>query len=193
VSARRSSGARRPARAKRASSAKKKVLRRATRATRATRARKRKAADPSRVAADLVHAILAGEGVAHAEVGLAHGGDDVIRVLNKKYRGMDKATDILSFTYEDVKDPEGHRVLFGDLVISVPRLLSQARRYRVTPGRELARLLTHGALHLCGHDHMKVGERKVMRARERVHLEKLAGGSEAALTRLVRSWEREPN
>lgn len=188
MSARRSSGARRPARAQRASS-KKKVVRRSARATKS----KRKAADPSRVAADLVHAILAGEGVAHAEVGLAHGGDDVIRVLNKKYRGMDKATDILSFTYEDVKDPEGHRVLFGDLVISVPRLLSQAKRYRVTPGRELARLLTHGALHLCGHDHMKAGERKVMRARERVHLDKLAGGSEAALTRLVRSWEREPN
>ena len=145
------------------------------------------------MAADLVHAILAGEGVAHAEVGLAHGGDDVVRVLNKKYRGMDKATDILSFTYEDVRDPEGHRVLFGDLVVSVPRLLSQAKRYRVTPGRELARLLTHGALHLCGHDHVKVRERAVMRARERVHMDKLRDGSEAALTRLVRSWEREPN
>lgn len=179
-------------RAKRASKALKKVLRRSTRSTRATRGAKRKAGDPARVAADLVHAILAGEGVAHAEVGLAHGTDDVIRVLNKKYRGMDKATDILSFTYEDVRDPQGHRVLFGDLVISVPRLLSQAKRYRVTPGRELARLLTHGALHLCGHDHVKVRERAVMRARERVHLDTLRGGSEKALTRLVRSWEREP-
>jgi probable rRNA maturation factor len=152
-----------------------------------------KAGDPSRIAAELVHTILAGEGVAHAEVGLAHGNDGVLRVLNKKYRGMDKATDILSFTYEDVRDPNGHRVLFGDLVISVPRLLAQARRYRVTPGRELARLLTHGALHLCGHDHVKLDERKRMRARERVHLETVNGASEKALTRLVRSWEREPN
>ena len=139
-----------------------------------------------------MHTILAGEGVAHAEVGLAHGSDSVMRVLNKKYRGLDKATDILSFTYEDARDPSGHRVLFGDLVISVPRILAQAKRYRVTPGRELARLLTHGALHLCGHDHVKLGERKRMRARERVHLDSLGGPSEKALTRLVRSWEREP-
>ena len=138
-----------------------------------------------------MHTILAHEGVAHAEVGLAHGSDGLLRVLNKKYRGMDKATDILSFTYEDVKDEEGHRVLFGDLVISVPRILAQAKRYRVTPGRELARLLTHGALHLCVHDHVKLGERKRMRAREQVHMEAIGGGSERALTRLVRTWERE--
>jgi probable rRNA maturation factor len=140
-----------------------------------------------------VHKILAHEGVAHAEVGLAHGSDGLVRVLNKKYRGMDKATDILSFTYEDVQDEQGHRVLFGDLVISVPRLLAQAKRYKVTPGRELARLLTHGALHLCGHDHMKVGERTRMRAKERVHMDAVNGVSEKALTRLVRSWEREPS
>jgi probable rRNA maturation factor len=179
--------------ARRSSGGKKSVPKRSsrTRAARSGRGARAKAGDPSRVAAELVHRILEGEGVAHAEVGLAHGTDGVIRVLNKKYRGLDKATDILSFTYEDVKDPNGHRVLFGDLVISVPRLLAQAKRYRVTPGRELARLLTHGALHLCGHDHMKLGERKVMRARERVHMDALNGGSEKALTRLVRSWERE--
>ena len=140
-----------------------------------------------------MHTILAGEGVAHAEVGLAHASDSVIRVLNKKYRGMDKATDILSFTYEDLRDAEGHRVLYGDLVISVPRLLAQAKRYKVTPGRELARLLTHGALHLCGHDHVKLGERKRMRGRERTHMDAVKGVSEKALTRLVRSWEREPS
>lgn len=138
-----------------------------------------------------MHSILAHEGVDRAEVGLAHGDDAVVRVLNKRYRGMDKATDILSFTYEDGRDPRGKRLLVGDLVVSVPRLLAQARRYRTTPGRELARLLTHGALHLCGHDHVKVGERKRMRAREQVHMEAIGGGSERALTRLVRTWERE--
>jgi len=91
------------------------------------------------VAAELVHAVLAGEGVALAEVGLAHGGDDVLRELNRRYRGKNKATDVLSFTYEDGLDGKGHRVLMGDLVLSVPRVLAQARRFRVTPGREIGR------------------------------------------------------
>ncbi|MCE9627393.1 MAG: rRNA maturation RNase YbeY [Candidatus Eisenbacteria bacterium] len=46
----------------------------------------------------------------------------------------------------------------------------QAQRYRVSEGAELARLVIHGALHLCGHDHMKAGERKRMRAREEAAL-----------------------
>ena len=185
MSARRSSGAKSP---KSAGARRPKPATRADRRRRGARAR---AGDPSRIAAEYVHTILAHEGVARAEVGLAHGGDDVIRVLNRRYRNKDKATDILSFTYEDGLDPRGQRVLLGDLVVSVPRLLAQAHRYRVTPGRELARLLTHGALHLCGHDHVKVGERKRMRAREQVHLDGLKGVSERALTRLVRAWERE--
>lgn len=186
MSARRSSGAKKakPARKARPRAA-------ATRASRRRRGARPRAGDPSRIAAELVHSILAHEGVDRAEVGLAHGTDDVVRVLNKRYRGMDKATDILSFTYEDDRDARGQRLLVGDLVISVPRLLAQARRYRTTPGRELARLLTHGALHLCGHDHVKVGERKKMRAREQVHMDAIGGGSERALTRLVRTWERE--
>jgi len=44
---------------------------------------------------------------------------------------------------------------------------AQAKRYRHSPGRELVRLVTHGLLHLAGHDHMKPGERRIMRAAER--------------------------
>src|SRR5436190_9726533 len=115
-----------PVSARRSSGVKRRTSKRTTRTARRRRGAPSKAGDPSRIAAELVHKILAHEGVAHAEVGLAHGNDGVLRVLNKKYRGMDKATDILSFTYEDVKDEEGHRVLFGDLVVSVPRVLAQA-------------------------------------------------------------------
>lgn len=141
------------------------------------------------MAAELCRSVLAGEGVTEAEVGLSHGDDDLLRELNRRYRGMDRATDILSFTYEDRSDRAGSRLLAGDLVISVPRLLAQARRYRVTPGRELARLLTHGALHLCGHDHKKPLERRRMRGRERIHLKALKPADEQSLTRLVRTWD----
>jgi probable rRNA maturation factor len=104
------------------------------------------------------------------------------------YRGMDRTTDVLSFTYEDRRDARGARELWGDLVVSVPRVRAQARRYRVSPGRELARLLTHGALHLCGLDHQRASERADMRARERRHLRALSAAQERALTRLVRDW-----
>jgi probable rRNA maturation factor len=125
--------------------------------------------------------------VGRAEVALAFGGDDTLRGFNRRYRGVDRATDVLSFLYED-ETKDGVRRLAGDLVVSVPRVLAQARRYRVTPGRELARLVVHGALHLCGHDHVQVGERRRMRERERVHLRALPAAWEHSLTRLVAGW-----
>jgi probable rRNA maturation factor len=123
-----------------------------------------------------------------AEVGLAYADDDTLRTLNSRYRDIDRTTDVLSFTYEDSLDEHGQRLLEGDIIISVPRLLVQAKRYKVTPGRELARLLTHGALHLCGRDHKKAMERKVMREREKLHLDAISEPEETALTELVTAW-----
>jgi probable rRNA maturation factor len=121
-------------------------------------------------------------------VGLAYADDETLRTLNSRYRKLDRTTDVLSFTYEDEIDGDGRRVLGGDIILSVPRLLAQAKRYKVTPGRELARLLTHGALHLCGHDHKQAGERQRMREREKIHLDAMTKSEEIALTRLVDSW-----
>ena len=74
---------------------------------------------------------------------------------------------MLSFTYADDGPGASPRGLEGELYLSTARIAAQARRYRHTPGAELLRLVTHGLLHLCGHDHMKAGERRVMRAAER--------------------------
>jgi ssRNA-specific RNase YbeY (16S rRNA maturation enzyme) len=57
-------------------------------------------------------------------------------------------------------------VVNGDLVVSMERVAEQARRFRVTRGEELARLVVHGALHLAGLDHHRAAERRHMRARE---------------------------
>jgi len=183
VSARRSSGARRarPAAAKPAA-----AKPAAAKPAPARRGSGRAAAQ--RAATDLCHEVLARQGVVRAEVGLAFGGDDTLRELNRRYRGLDKATDVLSFTYEDKSDGRGRRHLVGDVVISVPRVFVQARRYRVSPGRELARLLIHGALHLCGHDHMRAAERMRMRALELAHLQQLGKARETALTGLLLGW-----
>lgn len=72
--------------------------------------------------------------------------DDQMQELNKKYRGKDKTTDVLSFSYLDDKEAE----TVGDVVIS----LDQAKRQAENGLKEeLAMLLTHGVLHVLGYDH----------------------------------------
>lgn len=110
----------------------------------------------------IVLATLALEGRKAGEIGVRLTGDPELRELNRQWRGIDRATDVLSFDYDD--EP-GVRVS-GDLVVSLDRMVEQARRYRVSRGRELARLIVHGTLHLSGHDHHRVGERLRMRAAE---------------------------
>ena len=124
--------------------------------------------------------VLAREGVRRADVHVVFGDDALLRTLNARWRGIDRATDILSFTYADDGPGAKARALEGELVVSTARLAAQAKRYRHSPGQELLRLITHGLLHLCGHDHMKAGERRVMRAAERVALKEDAPGATAA-------------
>jgi len=92
-------------------------------------------------------------------------GLEVLRTLNRRWRGIDRATDVLSFGYDEAPQPAGP-VVHGDLVVSMERMEEQARRYRVTRGAELARLVIHGTLHLAGFDHHRAADRLVMRAAE---------------------------
>lgn len=76
--------------------------------------------------------------------------DDHLRHLNTTFRGMDTATDVLSF---EGGGPAGNVAYVGDVAISVPRALDQGDRYGHGPAREVGYLLVHGVLHLLGHDH----------------------------------------
>jgi probable rRNA maturation factor len=88
--------------------------------------------------------------------------DPELRELNRQWRGHDRATDVLSFPEDD---PPKAKVS-GELILSMDRAREQARRFRVSLGEELARLVIHGALHLAGHDHMHTTERREMRTLE---------------------------
>jgi len=112
--------------------------------------------------AALVRAALAVEGRRPGELGIVLTGDAPVRELNRRWRGLDRATDVLSFGYDETAGP----VVNGDLIVSMDRVAEQAQRFRVTRGRELARLIVHGALHLAGLDHKTVAQRRHMRARE---------------------------
>jgi probable rRNA maturation factor len=103
--------------------------------------------------------IRAGGWVGTIEITLTD--DAALRELNQSWRGIDRATDVLSFHYH-----EGGQPVAGDLVISINRWHQQARRFRTTRGRELARLVVHGALHLAGLDHHRAPERLHMRREE---------------------------
>lgn len=112
--------------------------------------------------AALVRAALATEDRRPGELGIVLTGDAPVRELNRRWRGLDRATDVLSFNY----DTEPRRFVNGDLIVSLDRVEEQARRFGVTRGRELARLVIHGALHLAGLDHRTDAERRRMRAAE---------------------------
>lgn len=90
------------------------------------------------------------------EVGVLISDDAQLRQLNRDYRGVDAATDVLSFADEAtptfVSHPDQPRYL-GDIAISLERVLAQAAEYGHSPERELAFLAVHGALHLLGYDH----------------------------------------
>ncbi len=114
----------------------------------------------------LVTQVLRGEGRRVGEIAVVLDDDDLLRQINCDWRGIDRATDVISFAYDE-REPDATKLAVrGDVLVSMDRVAAQARRFRVTPGTELARLVVHGALHLCGHDHLKPGERKLMRARE---------------------------
>ena len=120
----------------------------------------------------LVAAVVRGEGRRLEEVAVVLADDELLHRINAEWRGHDYATDVISFAYDEHEADAATRPLRGDLLISVDRVFVQAARYRVTPGAELARLVIHGALHLCGHDHMRKGERARMRTREEAALRK---------------------
>ena len=110
----------------------------------------------------LVLAALAVEGRRPGEMAVVLGDDARLRDLNRQWRGLDRVTDVLSFGYDD----DAGETVDGDIVVSLERARAQAKRFRVTPGRELARLVIHGALHLAGLDHQSASQRRCMRARE---------------------------
>lgn len=115
----------------------------------------------------IVKAALEQESCRAGEITIVLADDAFLRALNHRYRGIDRATDVLSFDYAEAGARPRGGVVHGDLIVSLDRVRAQAVRYRVTQGHELARLVVHGALHLSGLDHGRARERTHMRSREK--------------------------
>ena len=94
-------------------------------------------------------------------------GNDEIQVINREYRDKDQPTDVISFAYHETEDFDiGPYDTLGDIVISLERVVEQAKEYNHSDKRELFYVLTHGILHLLGYDHIEEEEKKEMRAKE---------------------------
>lgn len=129
-----------------------------------------------RIDADLIRKkaehILILCGVERAELSVLIVNNRRIRELNRRYRGVKRSTDVLAFPL-DGEMQKGFRHL-GDVVISMEKAASQAHSAGHTPERELFLLLTHGILHLLGHDHERSSaENKRMREMENFILSRI--------------------
>lgn len=85
--------------------------------------------------------------------------DELMHELNKKYRGIDRSTDVLSFAFEDNAKMRYNIRQLGEIYISIPQMQAQALEYGHSEKRELAFLTVHGILHLLGYDHT-LGEKE---------------------------------
>lgn len=89
-----------------------------------------------------------------------------MRSLNRRYRGIDRTTDVLSFALREGAFSYLQPDLLGDIVISIPKADQQAREAGYPLTREIERLLVHGLLHLMGYDHER-GPAEAIRMRRR--------------------------
>jgi probable rRNA maturation factor len=110
-----------------------------------------------------------------AEVSLMITGQERVHELNWQYLGKDRPTDVLAFPMQLVADkaerspfvvpPDGIKHL-GEVIISYPQAVIQAKEHRHPVKREIALLIIHGILHLLGYDHDVPKAKRQMRARE---------------------------
>jgi len=108
------------------------------------------------------------------ELTIVLSGDHRLRVLNREHRGVDSATDVLSFPADEgepmpgviLEDETMRTHYLGDIAISVPTARRQAAEAGLSLEDELSHLVIHGLLHLLGYDHETDEEEAAMRALE---------------------------
>jgi len=123
-----------------------------------------------------------------AEVNLLLTMNDEIHEMNRNFREIDRATDVLSFPMlefdfpgdfskadDDLTcfNPETGELILGDIIVSMDKVISQAEEYNHSTKRELAFLIAHSMLHLSGYDHILDDERIIMEQKQKEILDKL--------------------
>lgn len=98
--------------------------------------------------------------------------DQAVAALNRRWRGVDQATDVLAFPQQEgAIDPAAP---LGDIIVAVPFLRREAARLGLPPADHLIHLVVHATLHLFGHDHAEAEETRRMRLLENHIMQRLA-------------------
>jgi probable rRNA maturation factor len=112
----------------------------------------------------------------NVEISLLITDQERMRQLNLEYRGLDRPTDVLSFSMSEAKEGEEPQPFIGppdgclhlgEVIVSYPQAVLQAQDQKHSIGQEMAVLITHGVLHILGYDHATPEEEAVMFRRQR--------------------------
>jgi len=120
--------------------------------------------------------MLSALGLEDAELSILLCDDATIRKLNRRYRKINKPTDVLAFPMREGPGPDLHGGVLGDVVISLPTATRQARQHDRPIIEEVTALLAHGLLHLLGYDHATPSEEREMTARNEALMEAVRAG-----------------
>ncbi len=154
--------------------------------------------------ADLTTRLMNAVGLKNHEVSIQFVGSTTMRKLNKKFRGKDKSTDVLSFPQKNFGQPlmtRSTRTIktsiasvvpqpLGDIVISLSDAKKNAKKIGQALDRETAFLLVHGFLHLCGHDHMHPKEEEIMLSQQKILMQQISKTSKTQRSPVWRSCVR---
>lgn len=125
---------------------------------------------------DIVEEVLDYEGYSDDyDISISFVDNKEIHELNKQFRGVDRATDVLSFPMlsDEFEDVEYEEMSLGDIVVSLERALEQSIEYGHSFEREVCFLVCHSMFHLLGYDHDTEEHTREMREKEEAVLTKL--------------------
>jgi rRNA maturation RNase YbeY len=150
--------------------------------------RQRKTGISSKHVRLVASSVLEGESACFDEISVAFVSDRAMRRINRTFAGRDESTDTLAFELGPDPTPGGTKTKtvagknLGEIIVCVDRAIAQSRTYRVSLEKEVARLLIHGLLHLCGYDDSTKTARARMHSRENRYISSLRKSVAALIT-----------
>jgi len=99
------------------------------------------------------------------EVSILLTSDEKIKILNNNYRNKNNSTNVLAFPM-NIEDQNKTKII-GDVVISLEKVISESKKYKISKKKYLTKITIHGLLHLLGYDHIYKEDFKIMRLKER--------------------------
>ena len=115
---------------------------------------------------NLISNVIKAEGFLISEVCVVFFNDSQLHKLNLQYLKHDSFTDVVTFDYSDKQQ------VAGDICVSVERVSQNAKSFGVSFSQELARVITHGVLHLCGYKDKTLIQKNEIRIKEDLYLER---------------------